>query len=392
MNIIKKISSIIVVSCILMGLVSCSNVDTSWIAEYNGEKMAVGVYIQCLIEEYSQLYIKDLMGKMTNPEKKSDKKSKIGDSKEEALDKEKNVSILKKIIDGKTGTDWIIDNAKEKIGENIAIDNKFKEMNLKLDEEKVDYIEHNLIKEWDALNEQQQYEKKGISRDSVLKTLITHMKKQKIFDAYYSEGGLKEVTNEQIKKYLKENYNKVKYFSFELYGLNDDEKSKKEKLYDEFLKRAESGEDIDLLIEEFDKKEYASNDDSGKTEDTQKSNDESGYDHTTDEEDETVAIYKKDGSGEFTKDIQEAIDKADMNKVEGYKGKDELIIFIKKDPADSKEYIEKNKNDLISEMKSKEFEEEVKTWVDVSKIKYNEDAINKYTPKKLGLDKKNNKK
>lgn len=404
MNMIKKISSIFILGCMLLGLVSCNNSNTSWIAEYNDEKLEVGVYIQSLMEGYRQLYIRDLMGETTNSEAKSDNKYKIGKSKEEDSTEAKKISILNKTVDGKKGSDWIIDNAKEKIWENIAVDNKFKEMNLELNKEKVDYVERNLLKEWDALDEQQGYEKKGISMKSILKALINSMKKQEIFNAYYAEGGLQEVTDAQIKEYLKEKYNKVKYFSFELYGLDDKEKVKKEKLYDEFLKRVKAGEDMDALIKEFDKKEYAlekgnqeeskvdQSDDNGSSEnemyDVKNSNmKESGYDHTSDEEDETVAIYKKENSGEFTKDIQEAIDKADIGKITGFKGKDELIVFIRKDPSDSKDYIEKNKDNLLNEIKSEDFEKEIKNWVDINKIKYNQDAINKYTPEKLKLDK-----
>lgn len=402
---------------IVLSLIGCGNDNSDWIASYKEQKVNVGVYIRYLMDEYQNLYIKDLTGNLKTPEevkaesekqKESENKDKIGSSKEQTKTiktSDKKISIFKKIIDNKTGEQWMIDEAKEKVLTDILINNKFKDMNLKLDEEKISFLERNLTNQWDALNEQDKYEKKGISKESVLETLLTQLKKKEIFNAYYGEGGKEEVTADQIKSYLKDNYNKVKYFSFELQGLSDKEKENKKELYKEFLSRAKAGENIDKLIKEFDKKEYGQKDeenqedkiDEGEDNMTSEnerydiensSDDKSGYNHETDDEDETISIYKKDkSSGEFSSDVAEAIDKASLNQVTGFEGKDELVIFIKQDPSQSLEYIEENKETLVGEMKDEEFEKEIKTWANKDEIIYNEIAIDKYTPSRLKLDK-----
>ena len=415
-----KIKAILILSLclgLLSSLTGCGNDGSDWVANYNDNKVNVGVYIRYLIDEYNNLYIKDLTGELKDPEEakaekeksKDKKEDKIGSSKDQTNTKtintkNKKISILKKIIDDKTGEQWMIDEAKEKVLTDILINNKFKDMDLKLDEEKTSFLERNLTNQWDALNEQENFEKKGVSKESVLETLLTQLKKKEIFNAYYGEGGEKEVTEDQIKSYLKDNYNKVKYFSFELHGLSEEEKETKTELYKEFLSRAKAGENIDALIKEFDKKEYNEKDEEenkiDESEDNMSSENErydvdssssekSGYDHDTDEEDDTVSIFRKDkASGEFSSDVAEAIEKASLNQVTGFEGKDELVIFIKQDPSNNPEYIEENQEKLLGEMKDEEFEKEMKNWVNKNQIQYNEKAINKYTPSKLKLDKK----
>ena len=288
------------------------------------------------------------------------------------------------MLDGKNGEQWIIDGAKDRLEDHIAINQKFKDMKLELDKGTVDYTEHNLNNQWDELNEQQKYEKKGISKESMMEVLISNMKKEKIFDAYYGKDGIKEVKDSDIQKYLNENYNDVKYFSFELYGLNDDEKKKKEELFKEFLDRAKAGEDFDELIKEYNKKEK--NEDKEDHEELSEDN----RDNEKNEEDEIdkfISVYDKEDGGRFSKEIEEAINKADKNVITGYKAKYEYIVFINRNAGDDDKYIEKNKENLISEMKEEEFKEEMKTWINKDEIKYNQDAIDKYTPSKLKLDK-----
>ncbi|MBP0979575.1 MAG: hypothetical protein J6C55_02900, partial [Oscillospiraceae bacterium] len=401
----RKIKIVLVLSLclgLLLSFTGCGNDGSDWVASYKDQKVSVGVYIRYLIDEYNNLYIKDLTGELKDPEEvkakeekssetdDKNKKNKIGSSEDQTITKtintkDKKISILKKIIDKKTGEQWMIDEAKEKVLTDILVNNKFKDMNLKLDEEKSSFLERNLTNQWDALNEQENFEKKGVSKESVLETLLTQLKKKEIFNAYYGEGGEKEVTEDQIKSYLRDNYNKVKYFSFELHGLSEEEKETKTELYKEFLSRAQAGENIDDLIKEFDKKEYNEEEEEENEIDESEDNmssenerydvessssEESGYDHETDEEDDTVSIFKKEkASGEFSSDVAEAIEKASLNQVTGVEGKDELVVFIKQDPSDSPKYIEENKETLISEMKDEEFEEEMKNWVDKSEIR-----------------------
>lgn len=396
----KKLGSILVTGCVLLSLTGCDNSDKTWITEYNGEKTKVGVYIQYLMNEYRQLYMQDLMGKLklTENEKndivdekngsESNSNSKSTKSQDDSK-KEKKVSPLKKFIEDEDtgkwilGNQWVVNKAKKDLEEDIAVDAKFKEMNLTLDKETVDYLERKISEQWDAVNEQQGYEEKGVSQASVIYALKTQLKRQQIFNAYYDKDGIKEVSENDIKSYLADNYNQVKYYMFEVHGLEKEKKEKIEKWYNDFLTRAKSGEDMDKLIEEFNKKKQ--NDE--KKDDI--NSETSGYNHDPDDSSETLSIYKKDDTSEFNEDVSNAIDKAKIGELKGFKGENEYIIFIKQDPSENEDYIESKRLSLLSEMKDDDFKKEIFTWIDIKSIKYNDKAINKYyTPAKLKLDKK----
>ena len=98
-------------------------------------------------------------------------------------------------------------------------------------------------------------------------------------------------------------------------------------MYNDFLTRAKSGDDIDTLIEEFRaKRKDAEEKDSVNSE-------TSGYDKDSDNNSEKLSVYKKDDTSVFNEDIRSAIDKAKMNELTGFKGENEYIIFIKQDPS-----------------------------------------------------------
>lgn len=394
----KKVGSVLATGCVLLSLAGCDNSNKTWITEYNGEKTKVGVYIQYLMSEYRQLYMQDLMGKLklTENEKNNaaDEKSSSKSNSEvtepkNSSEKEKKVSPLKKFIEDEDtgkwilGNQWVVNKAKKDLEEDIAVDTKFKEMKLALDQETVDYLERKISEQWDTVNEQQGYEEKGVSQDSVIYALKTQLKRQQIFNAYYDKGGIKEVSESEIKSYLADNYNQVKYYRFEVHSMDEEKKEKIKKLYNDFLTRAKSGNDIDKLIEEFRaKRKDAEEKDSVNSE-------TSGYNKDSDDNSEKLSVYKKDDTSVFNEDVRSAIDKAKMNELTGFKGENEYIIFIKQDPSKNEDYIKNNRISLLSEMKDDDFHKEIFTWIDKKSIKYNDKALNKYyTPSKLKLDKK----
>ena len=77
--------SLLISAGLLSSLSGCNNEDSGWIAEYNGEKTNVGVYIRYMLESYNDLYLKNLMGEMTLPgeENKDNMKDKNSEGEED---------------------------------------------------------------------------------------------------------------------------------------------------------------------------------------------------------------------------------------------------------------------------------------------------------------------
>ena len=399
----KKMTTVFLSGCILVGLTSCGGMSESWIAEYDDQKVNIGIYTQYMMDGCRELYIKNLTGQLTlDPTKTEEEQdNKDNDQKDEKAQKEElkndkigssdsknseksdkkleeksqKTSFLKKYLDNTLGSDWVVNYGKDKILEYIAIEKKFDELKLELDKERVDYVERNLADQWDSREQQYGYEKKGISQESVLKLVLSTLKKQAIFDAYYAENGSKEVKDQEIQQYLKENYNKVEHFSFDLRGLKDEEKEAKKASYAEFLEKAKSGQNFGELISEFNKKEY----------DEQEEKEDADLENKA--KDESLAIYKKEGGSRFSSKIQEEIDKAGFDQVVGVEDENECFVLIKRDPANSDDYIKENKADLLSEMKKDEFEAEIKSWTESINVKFNQKAIQAFLPEKLKLNK-----
>lgn len=383
-DILKKFSVVGMVSVLIVGLTGCAGKERSWVAEYNGEKIPVGVYIWNVIESFNEFRNNDLMGKTTSPSDKDSVKigqsenSKSGTSEDmsEKTKKTKKVSIYKKMMDGVPAEKWIEDKSKEEVINIIAINKRFKELGLNFSEEdkkSLGYVNN----KWDELNEQSGYEKKGVSINSFQMVMETELKKQRLFEKYYDKGGLQEVSDESIRDYVNKNYNKVKYYSFDISGLSDEQKSENKKLYEEFLARTKMGESIEDLAKEFESRKK-----SEKADEKSKSADkESGIDEIN-----TVSVYEKEDSREFTEEIRESIEKSEFNVVTGLDLKDQRIIFVREQPGNDESYIKENRDMLLKEYKGDEFEIEIKSWIKSSDVKFNPKAISYFTAKKLKLD------
>ena len=399
MNFVKRLTTWLIISAILISLTGCNENDTSWIAEVNEKKIPVGIYIKYMMDAFKKIKIDEMIGQLSNTKEESEKKAKEeleedkkrkneSQKEEDANKEEKNIHIFEKYKEGKLVTEWIMDEAKQKVLEYIVINDQFQKLNLNILKSNLDNLEYNLSNQWENINKQQGYEKRGVSLKSILLLSENLLKREKIFEAYYEEGGIEAVSQEELKEYLNNNYNKVKYYAFEKQGLEDKEKENKKKLYSELLNRAKEGEKFDDLIKEFHEKEYPTiekNTDKVE-ENTEKMEPDTKHHEEYDVEKQNVEIYKKEYGGKFSKEVKEEIENAEIGVVNGFEGEDQLIVFVKQDPSDSKDYMEENRDQLLSEMKNEELNEKISKWSKDYKIKYNQEAIDKYTPPKLHLD------
>lgn len=98
----------------------------------------------------------------------------------------------------------------------------------------------------------------GISKDSIKEIMTSSYKSDAIFKAYYGEGGSENVTEDQLKDFYTENNARVKFVDMDMHDSegNDLDEAGKKELQDmakDFLKRAESADSEEAMLEEFDK-------------------------------------------------------------------------------------------------------------------------------------------
>lgn len=169
-------------------------------------------------------------------------------------------------VDGKAFDEYLSDYALTSTKEYAAVVDKFNELGLTLSDEDIKSINDSISSTWDSQGEF--YESEGISKESVKLALKGSKMREELFDHYYAEGGEEAVSDDEMVKYLDDNYLRYKSISFAKTKASTDssssatdsstdsadaanEEAKAER--DEFLEKAQgvSFDDFDSIIDEY---------------------------------------------------------------------------------------------------------------------------------------------
>jgi hypothetical protein len=434
--------------------------DTSYVLQSGDDKVNAGVYIYNMLSEMSyqmtMMYYNDGIT-------------------EDYFDQE---------IDGQSFSDYLSDYALTSTKEYFAIVKQFDSLGLELTSDELDEINENVTEAWDSYGDF--YESEGISKDSMKLAYKESQMRSDLFDYYYAEGGVEEVSNSDIVTYLNDNYVRYKSISIakstnedEDTAASEDEENKA--LRDEYLEKAEgvSFDDFDTIIDEYNAyleevaaeeaaaedtssddsstdsetdstadsetdsstdssadseividdsaisfdaaaTEDSTTDDSSVASDDSEASDDSTADDSTVEESDSEAeliTVSADGLTDDTEDTAEgdssteevdpyenetmynfgtmdddtkesstgefitAVNDLEVGVATAYEDDDYYYIIIKGDITErSTEYAEDNKDSMISEMKSDDFQSKIDGWVEEIGISENSDAIKRYTP------------
>lgn len=169
-------------------------------------------------------------------------------------------------VDGKAFDEYLSDYALTATKEYAAVVDKFNELGLTLSDEDIKSINDSISSTWDSQGEF--YESEGISKESVKLALKGSKMREELFDYYYAEGGEEAVSDDEMVKYLDDNYLRYKSISFaktkastdssssatdsstdSADAANEEAKAKR----DEFLEKAQgvSFDDFDSIIDEY---------------------------------------------------------------------------------------------------------------------------------------------
>lgn len=182
----KKIIAVFCAAALAAGLAGCT--DMSKIMTVEGEGLNSGVYLYNMLSEYAiQSYYAQYFSS--------------SDTDTEFLEREYE--------EGKTYSDHFKEYALQQTLRGVAADKLFKDAGLELSDDDKQEIADNVQSVLDKYTEDYLNEQ-GISKESV-EICFTYSKEQELlFDHYYGEGGTDEVTDDDIKSYLSENYLRYK--------------------------------------------------------------------------------------------------------------------------------------------------------------------------------------
>ncbi len=360
MKLYKRIAALGTAALLSLSLTACG--DTSWVYKAEDDTISSGVYLGYLTQAY------------------------LNGQSEEGFDP-KIKNIWKQKIDKMSYKEYCIDKAEKDSRRHLIINEKFDEMKLKLTEEDQKNIESQVSFMWDMYGYQNYFQPNGTSKESFEKIITTTNKEKAIFDAYYAEGGLEEVSKDTLKKELLDNYADINYFEMSFEGkeegsvLSSSEIEKLKEKAEGYAERINKGEnsfnEVKTEYQDEVAKESAKEDEKDfkptKKEDIKKDTD-------------TKQLLPKEGSSMSEKFVKAVFDDIKTDKATVITVDTSYYVVVKYDIKDDMENNMKNTSDaILSNLKGEEFEKMVQGWIKDLKVEENSASLHKYSPKNIEI-------
>lgn len=353
MKLLKKIAAALLCVCTVFSFAACS--DTSWVLEYDGSKMNAGVYLAYELNAYY------------NAVQKADTSTMTSYS-----------DVLKQTIEEKSAKDWIAEETLRLCNQHVAVANKFDELGLTLTPEHEVEIDNSLNIQWSYFSEL--YTKNGIAEESYRELLISTKKKDLIFEAYYSDGGIEGVKLDELKDSFYNNTLKINQFGM-TYGNALSEEAEDEIAEENAKQREEAAK----WLEQFISGEITFNEA------------KDAYEHYIvatehDEEDVNDIIAADEKTIEFVgleenyeisaETLKKIYDELEVGKAALYDDDGATYMVARYEITDDD--FEAEKNQYLNDLYGEKFTEMVKEWTAAtSPASTNTAAVNRYSPNKI---------
>lgn len=354
MKLFKKITAILLCVLMVMSVASCGE-DTSWVIKTDKTTTTSGMYLYYLLGAYSNAY-----NFVEDPEK----------------------DIISQTIDGVKAEEWIKNTAMDSAKFATVILERFDEKKLALSEENEQYAKQYADYYWGVAG--QVYLNHGVTYDTFLKCIKIDLMVSQLFETVYGKGGEKEISAEDMKKGLAENFVKVKEIGISLAGITGEMRSDKvqenlKQKAEDYKKRIEAGEKIEDLIKEHYKLEVdLAVEESGKTAE------ELMGGSTADDVDTDFVVISKNATNYSENEINEVF-KLENGKVVVLVEKEYVRVIQKYDILEDETLLEQYDYDIRVSLKAEEFTEEIEAAAKDLVVEVNEAALKKYKPSKIRL-------
>ncbi len=239
MKLLKRAAAALLSVCTALTCASCgeNTANAMKVSDYN---VRAGIYLYYVVNAYS-----DAVSELTDQGEKFDDVKETKDIKK----------IVKKInLDGVTVEEWIQNKAVEYCQTFVAVEKEFDRLGMTLDGSELAQIDNTVASNMASYGEF--FDKTGIGEQSVRDIVTSSLKQSKLWDAYYGEGGSKEIKEDTLKDYYADNHLRIKYIEMPLKDgegnlLKADGKAEIEKMAKDYLARLEKkqGSEKDLMAE-----------------------------------------------------------------------------------------------------------------------------------------------
>lgn len=369
---IKTVSLIVLSAMILMMISACSNV--SYIATIDNEKMPVGTYA------FYAHYTRDNYQSNLSYYGVTDFTAALTEQADS------------------TGTKlyaYIINETKSSYIQHILTERKFEEYGLSLTDEQTAELDESFQSTWVDSQGIEKFTEicktLGLTSAEFKDILSVSYKQVQLMNYLFGEGGIYEITEEELQNKYSEGYERFRYIALSKVDssgntLSTDELIAKKNIVDTAYQRALDGEDFATLIAEYSEDYLEITDDLTETEKTY-------YEESNKQVCEDGLIVDKDGifNYEYYVYYNYAIDSNIVNAVFSMEVGDIQVIELsssfwiiqKCDKNEKEDYFESKRSLIYNSIASPIVEDLYTEWENDLLITFNDAAVNKYDPRKL---------
>lgn len=355
MKAFKKIIAMLLCVVIAMSATACGG-DTSWVLKTEKTEITAGQYMYYLMNAYSNAtYMVE--------------------------DAEKNV--LSQTIDGVKAATWIENAALDSAKFATVVKEMFEAEGLELTADNEAYVNQMANYYWAYFGETV-YAPNGVAYNTLVKVMSYDTMASQLFEHFYGEGGSREISADDVKKGLVENYAKIKEIGISLAGMSGEMRSDKvqetlKAKAEDYKKRIEAGEKIeDLIKEHYNVEVDLAVEETGKTA-------EEVTGGTTADDIDTSAVVVSNDSSNYSDNEKKEILKLATGEVAVLVEKEYIRVVQKYDILEDDTYLKDYDMDVRITLKGDEFTEELKNLAKELKVEINEAGLKKYKPSKVKL-------
>lgn len=396
----KRIAAGVLAVGMAMSLCGCG--DNGYLMTVDGQSIRNGVYL--MFQQNS----------LSNANTKYNEENSSSDSSADSTSSTESVDIFEQTVEGKTVPEWIKEDTLDQVRRFVAIQRLCSENGISLTDEETADINKDIQSTWDESNMYVQYlygvntmgeyyESMGIGIDSLKEIARVNSLSDKLFLFYYDKDGSKAVSDEELNKYITENYASVKmitlnYKNYKGEALESDEEKQeikdKAKTYADRLNGGESFIDIkyeaDLAAARDAAKASAEN---SYTEDNEEGLSKEDYIQKQIDNTEVTKAESLDAIDQFVPKEGSTLDEkvteyiwnaAADGKATVFEGENAAYVIVREDATTKEKWIEDNRTGLLKSIKNDEFNSSIELIYQNYDVKLDEYLVNsKYAPEKL---------
>ncbi len=418
----KRIMAVIAAAAVAVSLSGCA--DKGYIMTVDGIDIRNGVYISLLqtsittasakVQEQENSDTSDTSDTSSTSDTSntsdtsdtSDASSETSDTASEAKD------IFDSVIDGKSYSDWIIDDARDAVKRFVGIQRECERLGIALTDEEKTEITDGLKKQWedtqisfylDFANWGEYYESMGIGFESYKELALVDKLNEKLFLHYYDRDGEWAVSDEDFGKKANEDYagyNLITLRYLDYKGdilVTDEEKQAVKDSAKKYAERINNGESLIDVMYDFDLI-TAQNEAKKKAEDEYSEEKAEGLtkEEYIDKAVKEATAEKADDAKEFDMFITKENSGIDEkltdfifglpadNKAHVFEGETAAYVVVRKSVTELENWEKYYRTDILRDMKGDEFDSKMDIICQNFEVVQNDYLVNtKYSPKKI---------